>query len=297
MDDLISVIVSTYNRPDALDVALRSLSRQSDRRFEIVVADDGSGAATERVVRDWIARAPVAVKHAWHEDRGFRLAEIRNLGIRECAGRYLVFLDGDCITRPSFVAAHRRLAEPGWFVTGNRILMSQRLTEQALAKTPTETSVARPEPETFGMLAHLTLRARGDLNRLAPLFALPLGSLRKRRATQWRGANGSNMAFWRGDLEVVDGFDAAFTGWGREDSDMFVRLIRAGVRRKDGRFATGVLHLWHREADRSGLDANERQLAEIIGGDGVKARRGLSWREEAVTSDAVSDTVSGEAAR
>jgi glycosyltransferase involved in cell wall biosynthesis len=293
LDDLISVIVSTYNRPDALDVAMRSLSRQSDRRFEIVVADDGSGPATERVVRDWAARAPVVVKHAWHEDRGFRLAEIRNLGIRESAGRYLVFLDGDCITRPSFVAAHRRLAEPGWFVTGNRILMSQRLTEQALAKTPTKTTAAPPDPESFGVFEHLALRARGDLNRIAPLFALPLGRLRKRRAMQWRGANGSNMAFWRADLEAVDGFDAAFTGWGREDSDMFVRLIRAGVRRKDGRFATGVLHLWHREADRSGLDGNERRLAEIIGGTSVKARRGLSWRDEAQKSDAVA----GEAGR
>jgi glycosyltransferase involved in cell wall biosynthesis len=282
LDELISVIVSTYNRPDALDVALRALSRQSDRHFEIVVADDGSGAATARVVRDWTARTPVAVKHVWHEDRGFHLAEIRNLGIRESAGRYLVFLDGDCITRPSFLAAHRRLAEPGWFVTGNRILMSQRLTAQALA----EASATRPEPESFGSLAHLSLRARGDLNRIAPLLALPLGSLRKRRATQWRGANGSNMAFWRGDLEAVDGFDAAFTGWGREDSDIFVRLIRAGVRRKDGRFATGVLHLWHREADRSGLDTNERRLAEIIGGNGVKARRGLSWRDEAETTHA-----------
>jgi glycosyltransferase involved in cell wall biosynthesis len=283
LDDLISVIVSTYNRADALDAVLRSLSRQSDRNFEIAIADDGSGAATERVVRDWTVRAPVAVKHVWHEDRGFRLAEIRNLGIAASAGRYLIFLDGDCITRPSFVAAHRRLAEPGWFVTGNRILMSQRLTAQVL----TEANASRPEPESFGLLAHLALRARGDLNRLAPLFALPLGSLRKRRATQWRGANGSNMAFWRHDLEAVDGFDAAFTGWGREDSDIFVRLIRAGVRRKDGRFATGVLHLWHREADRSGLDGNERRLAEIIGGDGVKARRGLSWHGEAATSDAV----------
>ena len=105
MDDLISVIVSTYNRPDALDVALRSLSRQSDRRFEIVVADDGSGAATERVVRDWTARAPVAVKHVWHDDRGFRLAEIRNPAIRKqriapaaCSSRScLRMFSGTCV--------------------------------------------------------------------------------------------------------------------------------------------------------------------------------------------------------
>jgi predicted glycosyltransferase involved in capsule biosynthesis len=101
------------------------------------------------------------------------------------------------------------------------------------------------------------------------------------------------MAFWRDDLDAVDGFDAAFRGWGREDSDIFIRLIRAGVRRKDGRFATGVFHLWHREADRSGLDANERQLADIMQGDTVKARRGLSASSEA----AQQGVLAGEAGR
>jgi hypothetical protein len=101
------------------------------------------------------------------------------------------------------------------------------------------------------------------------------------------------MAFWRADLDAVDGFDAAFKGWGREDSDIFIRLIRAGVRRKDGRFATGVLHLWHREADRSGLDANERRLADIVQGDTVKARRGLSSSGEATAPG----VLAGEAGR
>jgi glycosyltransferase involved in cell wall biosynthesis len=277
LDDLISVIVSTYNRADALDAVLRALCRQSDRHFEIVVADDGSGAATQKVVGDWVARAAVPVKHVWHEDCGFRLAEIRNLGIRASAGRYIIFLDGDCIARSDFVAAHRRLAEPGWFVTGNRILMSRQLTERVLQQGL--------EPELWGLAKHISLRSRGDLNRLAPLFDLPLGALRKKRARRWKGANGSNMAFWREDLDAVDGFDAAFKGWGREDSDIFIRLIRAGVRRKDGRFATGVLHLWHREADRSGLGANERQLADIMQSDAVKARRGLSSSGAAAAPD------------
>jgi glycosyltransferase involved in cell wall biosynthesis len=267
LDDLISVIVSTYNRADALDAVLRALSRQSDRNFEIVVADDGSGASTRHVVRDWIARGS-PVKHVWHEDRGFRLAEIRNLGIRASAGRYVVFLDGDCIARREFIAAHRRLAEAGWFVTGNRMLLSHDFTERVLHEGL--------EPELWGVASLVAHRWRGDLNRVAPLFDLPLGPARKIPARRWEGARGSNMAFWRADLEAVDGFDATFEGWGREDSDIFIRLIRAGVRRKDGRFATGVLHLWHREADRSGLDANERQLADIVQGDAVKARRGLS---------------------
>jgi glycosyltransferase involved in cell wall biosynthesis len=124
VNDLISVIVSTYNREDALSAVLRALSRQCDRNFEIVVADDGSGPATARVVYGWALKTKLPIKHVWHEDRGFRLSDIRNRGVRASAGAYVLFLDGDCIARPHFVAAHRRLAEAGWFVTGTRILLS-----------------------------------------------------------------------------------------------------------------------------------------------------------------------------
>jgi len=272
VNDLISVIVSTYNREDALDVALRALSRQTDRNFEIVVADDGSGPATARVAREWAVKTALPVKHVWHEDRGFRLSDIRNRGIRASAGAYILFLDGDCIARPNFVAAHRRLAEPGWFVTGTRILLSADLTDRILHQGL--------EPELWGLGRWLVPRARRQLNRFAPLLELRLGAMRKLSARRWRGARGSNMAFWRADLEKVDGFDSSFSGWGREDSDIFIRLIRAGVRRKDGRFANGVLHLWHPEADRCRLAENDRQLGEVLHSDRIAAKRGLSMATE-----------------
>jgi len=272
VNDLISVIVSTYNREDALHAVLRALSRQSDRNFEIVVADDGSGPATAGVVRAWASRTMLPIKHVWHDDRGFRLADIRNRGIREIAGRYVLFLDGDCIARPNFVAAHRRLAESGWFVTGTRILLSPELTDRILCQGL--------EPESWGLARWLAPRSRGELNRFAPLLSLRLGAMRKFTAQRWRGARGSNMAFWRADLEKVDGFDASFSGWGREDSDLFIRLIRAGVRRKDGRFATSVLHLWHPEADRSRLAENDRQLDEVLHSNRITARRGFSMAED-----------------
>ena len=272
MNDLISVIVSTYNREDALDVALRALSRQSDRNFEIVVADDGSGPATARVAREWAAKTALPIKHVWHEDRGFRLSDIRNRGIRASAGAYILFLDGDCIARRNFVAAHRRLAEPGWFVTGTRILLSADLTDRILHQGL--------EPELWGVGRWLVPRARRQLNRFAPFLELRLGAMRKLSARRWRGARGSNMAFWRADLEKVDGFDSSFSGWGREDSDIFIRLIRAGVRRTDGRFANGVLHLWHPEADRCRLAENDRQLDEVLHSDRIAAKRGLSTATE-----------------
>jgi glycosyltransferase involved in cell wall biosynthesis len=267
LDDLISVIVSTYNRSDALDAVLRSLARQSDRNFEIVVADDGSGAPTRNVVRDWIARG-VPVKHVWHEDTGFRLAEIRNLGIRASAGRCMIFLDGDCIARRDFVAAHRRLAETGWFVTGNRILLSREFTAAVLADG---TAV-----ETWSLGALMRERLRGGVNRLLPALRLPLGPLRN-LPRGWKGVQSCNLAVAREDLDRIDGFDAAYTGWGREDSDLVVRLQHAGVRRKDGRFATGVLHLWHVQNDRSQLPANEARLDAAIRSDRVRALRGLSF--------------------
>ena len=133
MNEQISVIVTTYDRQDALGAALRGLERQTDRNFEIIVADDGSTEATREFVVRRAARLDISLKHVWQEDRGFRLAEIRNRAIAASTGNYVVFLDGDCIVPPTFLAAHRALAEPGFFVGGNRVLLSRSLTEEILA--------------------------------------------------------------------------------------------------------------------------------------------------------------------
>jgi glycosyltransferase involved in cell wall biosynthesis len=267
VSDLISIVVSTYERPDALDAVLRGLSRQSDRDFEVIVADDGSGPATADVIARWQSRFGTSLAHVRHEDDGFRLAEIRNRAIAASRGGYCVFLDGDCIPRADFVAQHRGLAEPGWFVSGNRILMSEMLTRAVLADNLA--------PETWG-LARLLQTRRGGISRIAPALHLPLGPLRKMGPKRWEGARGCNLAVARDDLDRVDGFDASFSGWGLEDSDLAIRLIHAGVRRKDGRFATGVFHLWHREHDRTGFAGNQLRLNDVMRGDRIRALRGLS---------------------
>jgi glycosyltransferase involved in cell wall biosynthesis len=265
---LISVIVTTYNREDALAAVLRSLGRQTDPDFEVIVADDGSGPGTAALIEASKAAIGHRVEHVWHEDKGFRAGEIRNRAILAARGDYIVFLDGDCIARPDFVAMHRRLAEPGVFVTGNRILLSRDLTAKVLSEGKA--------PETWGCGTWIAERFRGGVNRLSALIRLPLGPLRRLRRKQWRGARSCNLAIWRHDLMTVDGYDADYSGWGKEDSDIVVRLLRAGVARKDGNFATGVIHLWHAEADRAALPENERKLAQIIEGEDVRAKRGLS---------------------
>lgn len=268
MTELISVIVTTYDRPDALAASLRALAAQSDRNFEIVVADDGSGPDTARVIENWAARCTVAIKHVWQRHEDFRGSEIRNRGIRASSGHYCIFLDGDCLARTNFIANHRRLAERGWFVAGNRILLSAKLTEDVLI------GGLATETWKFAKLAHE--RMQGHINRLLPAVSLRLGPFRKIHHRNWRGAKTCNLAVSRGDLDRVDGFNSSYRGWGREDSDLIVRLFHAGVRRKDGRFATGVLHLWHPEAARSGLSENERRLREVLASDRIWPERGLS---------------------
>ena len=268
MAELISVIVTTYNREDALDAVLRSLAGQIDENFEVIVADDGSAPGTAGLVDSWKAKFGRRLEHVWHADRGFRAAEIRNRAILVARGAYCVFLDGDCIVRPDFVGTHRRLAEPGWFVTGNRVLLAPDLTMTVLGE--------KQAPEAWSAARWLAERWRGGVNRLSALLHVPLGYLRRIRQRAWRGARSCNLAIWRADLDRVDGFDAAYSGWGKEDSDLIVRLLHAGLRRKDGIFSTGVIHLWHAEADRSQLTGNEIKLGAVVAGDRVRARRGLS---------------------
>ena len=268
MSDLISVIVTTYNREDALEAVLRSLAGQTDGDFEVIVADDGSGPPTAALLKRCRGKVGRRLDHVWQEDRGFRAAEIRNRAILAARGSYVVFLDGDCLVQPDFIATHRRLAEPGVFVTGNRVLLSPALTARVLTE--------KLAPERWSLAQWLAQRARGGVNRLSALWHLPLGPLRRLRSRRWRGARSCNLAVWRADLERVDGFDADYSGWGKEDSDIIVRLLHASVRRKDGVFATGVLHLWHPQADRAQLSANERRLSQSLAHDRVRARRGLS---------------------
>src|SRR5262249_19111074 len=181
-------------------------------------------------------------------------------------------LDGACLPPADFVATHRNLAERGWFVTGNRVLLSPTLTAAVLREAL--------RPEGWSASRWIRQRLRGGVNRLAAVLRLPLGPLRKLRSRQWRGARSCHLAGSRYALVRVGGFDAFFSGWGREDSDLLIRLLRCGLRRKDGRFATGVIHLWHPQVDRAQLAANDARLDAVLQSDRVRAQRGLSALRE-----------------
>lgn len=264
----IAVVVTTYNRPDALAAVLAAYAEQTDRGFDLIVADDGSSEDTGALVRGFAARAPVPVAHVWQPDRGFRAAAIRNRAVAACDADYVVFTDGDCIPSPAFVARHRALAEPGWFVAGNRVLLREAFSRRALA--------AHLPLHRWGVLRWAAARLAGDANRLLPLLVLPAGAgFRTRHPARWEGVKTCNLAVWRRDLVRVNGLDESYEGWGLEDSDLAIRLLHAGVRHKSARFHAPVFHLWHAENDRSRLPRNRVRLGELLAGHAVRATLGL----------------------
>ena len=265
--DRIAVVVATYNQPRMLAAVLEGYLAQRDPGFELLVADDGSTGETAELVAAFARRAPFAVRHVWQEDRGFRLAASRNRAIAATAAGYVILTDGDCIPPSDFVAAHRRLREPGRFLGGNRILLREGFSRRVLDEgLPIHRWTARD---------WVAARRSGQVNRLLPLARVPLGPVRRLRGRNWPAARGCNISAYRSDLERVNGFDEAYEGWGMEDSDLAIRLIRAGVLYKSARLAAPLFHLWHREYDRSRLPENQRQLRELLESDRVRARRGL----------------------
>ncbi len=265
---LTSIIVATYNRPDALRRVLIDLDRQSSDAFEVVVADDGSTNETADTIADLRDRVGYRLKHAWQEDEGFRAARIRNLAVLEAEGDYLIFLDGDCIPLKGFVEGHLWLAEPGWWVRGTRVSLRREFTERVLREG---LNVA-----DWPLARWAVASVRGEAGGPAPLVRFRTQAFRKRRPRRWQGARTCNLAVWRDDFMRVDGFDESYTGWGREDSDLVIRLINAGVHRKEGRHAMPVVHLWHPSVSQSSLESNDALLSEVLDRGAVRARVGVS---------------------
>ncbi|MGG7606490.1 glycosyltransferase family 2 protein [Massilia sp. BKSP1R2A-1] len=263
----ISVVITTYNRPDALAAVVEACFMQDDKNFEIIIADDGSTANTRDTIAQLAAGAPVPVKHVWQPDQGFRAAMARNRGTLAATGDYIIFLDGDCVPQRDFIARHRALARPGFLVSGSRILLSQALTERVL----------REHIDVAGMSVteRLRHRLRGDMNKVLQTMLRWPDFGRVRRSFSWRRIKSCNLAVWRADLDKVNGFDESFVGWGHEDSDLVLRLFHAGVGRKDGALATEVLHLWHSEAKRDEESSNRKVVLERAANKTIQAVRGL----------------------
>lgn len=275
--DLISVVITTYNRSDALVLVLRGLAQQTDRNFEVVIADDGSSDVHREKAEQACRDSGLQVTHVWHPDVGFTVSQVRNLGVAAAKGTYLILMDGDCVPEVDFIARHRRLAQSGCFVNGSRVLLNPAFTQRAIA-------------QNLAIAGHsvafwLRRRLAGEASKLMGLVRLPDWRRRLQSRFVWKGIRSCNMAVWRSDYEAVNGFDETFVGWGHEDADFVLRLHNAGLIRKNGFCSTEVYHLWHPESDRGREGVNAEKVRERQKTKQVRATVG--YQESLAASDTV----------
>lgn len=261
----ISIIISTYNYPDALDCLLTQLQKEVctiKNACEIFIADDGSSDETRAIINKHKITLPT-LKHLWHEDQGFRKTIILNKAVAEATGDYLIFLDGDCIPCSDFLIQHINAAENGYFVAGHRVLLSKNFTLDFL-KNPKYLLFQQ------STLKWLQLFLTKKTNKIIPAIrnSFLIEVLKKIhfaywKSTDWKFPKGCNFAVFKKDFIAINGFDEAFQGWGHEDSDLFIRLLHNTIKIKDGKFLVPVLHLWHTSAPRDRTSDNYQRLIAL----------------------------------
>jgi glycosyltransferase involved in cell wall biosynthesis len=225
----ISLLITTFERPQALNLVLLSVERQRRLPDEVIVADDGSGPDTASLVASWARRLPIPVHHVWQENKGFRAGRSRNRGIAAARGEYIVLIDGDMVLDERFIEDHANARLPRRFVQGLRILTNASRTEKMLAHDTTSVG-----PLTPGLRRpHLAVRSPW-LSRKLSRTNVSMGSLKS-----------CNQGIWRADLVAVNGFNEDIRGWGPEDKECCARLMHAGVQAYQLRFSALATHLYH----------------------------------------------------
>ena len=195
--------------------------------------------------------------------KGFRAAAIRNKGINELSDNieYVVVIDGDMILHNNFIEDHIRISEKNCFIQGGRAIISKNQTTKIFKKLANNYN--------FNFLS------QGLSNRKNTLYLPFLTSFFDTYSKKISGIRTCNMSFWKEDLYSVNGFNEDFIGWGREDSELAVRLINKGKFRKNIKFAALAYHLYHEEKPRTFISVNDAHLLKSVNSESSWCNNGL----------------------
>jgi len=243
-----SLIITTYNWKEALELVLLSALKQSAMADEIIIADDGSSTSTKELIEIFTKNSNIPVIHSWQEDDGFRAAQSRNRAIAKASGEYIVLIDGDMVLHKDFIKDHLNFAKKGYFVQGGRVLLGQQRSSDLLKSKDTNISFFDNDIK----------------NRKNSIHSDFLSVLFSHESRKLSGIKTCNMGFFRDDCYKVNGFNNNFVGWGREDSEFIVRAMNSGIKRYNLKFSAIAYHIWHKENTRASLESNDKLLENSI---------------------------------
>ncbi|MBB1268427.1 glycosyltransferase family 2 protein [Shewanella sp. SR44-3] len=256
----VTLIITTYNWPAALDKTLQSLLSQSRLPNEVIIADDGSTSETKLLIEKYqssVEKLGIKLLHSWQADEGFRVSRSRNLAISKATSKYIICIDGDIIMDERFIADHMARAVPGCFISGKRARLSEAYSRSILN---TDTM---PSRLSKGI-------ARG---REAAFRSTSLSKLFSKKTKSVAGVHSCNLSFWREDAIRVNGFNAAFVGWGAEDKEFCIRLVNSGLLNNEVKFTAVAYHIYHKESSKS-MAAYNQDLFDAT------SKHSLAWCEK-----------------
>lgn len=253
---LASIILSTYNAPRLLALSLASFETQTERNFELHIADDGSTSETAELIRTFASHADFPVIHSWQEDRGFRKTRILNESIRKARADYFIFADGDCICHKDFIRAHLQYREPGRYLAGRRMDLGPQLTAML---TPEKVRAGAFNRPNLNLLLSSLRHDSEYFHRSIPVTNPFLRKILKMERID--DLKGCNFSIDREALFKINGFDEDYEGWGREDTDLELRLKFLGLSIKSLKGLALVYHLWHERRPHN-ID-NDRKLTKL----------------------------------
>lgn len=199
--DLVTIIITTFNRSPVLLRALESLAQvQTAGEFarEIVVVDNASTDDTRATVEAFAATVDFPVRYAYEPRQGLPFA--RNRGLAEAHGDWVSFFDDD------------QLAEPDWLLTLHRAAQAQGL-------------------KCVGGARDLVIEA-GEIPALHPYCRKLLGESHGGAAPQRYSRTflptTGNVLVHRSVVRELGGFNNTWLEGG-EDTNFFNRLIASGV--------------------------------------------------------------------
>lgn len=271
----VSILLATYEMPRHLELVLAALARQRFRDFEILLCDDGSGTATREAVKAALPGLGVPLTHLWQENLGFRKCRLLNEGIRRAKGELLVFLDADCVPHRDFVVDHWLTRESGTFGAGRRVEVSRKISEQLMIRDVARGIFDRPSIRL--LLDHLFGETE-NWNRTIRWGTRPWvrSLLNLNHVVDLKGCN---FSVARADMIAINGFDEAYEGYGREDTDVEIRMQHLGLRRRSLKGIALQFHIWHER--RGFTPANESLLESARNSRRIRCERGIEGGDSA----------------
>jgi len=221
---------------------LASVKRQTVAPDEIVIADDGSGLPTRDVITSFIGNSDTPARVVSQPHEGFRVTRLRNLAIAATTSEYLIFIDGDMLLHPEFIADHTRFRRPGFYTQGVRAHADEEATARLIADPTRQPGISS--------------RGFGGLRRAYLLHSPAASSLTRHLANAFIAVKACNQGVWRIDLVRINGYNEAIQGWGAEDKELAARLENSGVRRQTLLFGGIASHLHHPSESRAALPQN-----------------------------------------